>query len=349
MAQSTTPVEELTPAPTGTEVGRGIARNGMMKKNLSIALTVGDTSLDPMARFDNPDEVNGFLDIFAKRGLHHVDTARMYSPGAPGSSEPRIGAAGTGERFIIDSKVGGREAGSHSKENVLKEIDISLKDLKIKQINIEYLHVPDRSTPFKEPAEAMDQAIKEGKIKQWGISNFDAKELQSFLDICEEHGLVKPSVYQGPYNPIMRGIEAELIPILRKHGMSYYAYSPAAGGFFAGNYKSAKAGSRYDKTMDVGKLYNQIYAKPSIIAATDKALEVASTHGISGQAAALRWTAHHGALNKIYGDAVILGASSPEQLESNLVMIDEGPLPDDVVSALEAVHEEIGHEVSFHL
>lgn len=89
--------------------------------------------------------------------------------------------------------------------------------------------------------------------------------------------------------------------------------------------------------------------KPSIEAATDRALHVASKHGISGHAAALRWTAHHGALSSAHGDSIIVGASSLEQLESNLDMIEQGPLPGDIVSALEALHEEIGHEVSYHL
>ena len=85
------------------------------------------------------------------------------------------------------------------------------------------------------------------------------------------------------------------------------------------------------------------------MAATDKALDIASGHGISGHAAALRWTAYHSQLNKTHGDAIIIGASSPEQLESNIDMIEQGVLPDDVVAALEAVYKEIGDEVSYHM
>lgn len=83
--------------------------------------------------------------------------------------------------------------------------------------------------------------------------------------------------------------------------------------------------------------------------ATDKALSVASKHGISGHAAALRWTAHHSKLSKTHGDSVIIGASSPQQLESNIDMIEQGPLPDDVVAALEAVHAGIDDQIPYHL
>ncbi|CAM1504982.1 Fc.00g106190.m01.CDS01 [Cosmosporella sp. VM-42] len=302
-----------------------------------------------MAHFDSPDEVNNFLDTFAKRGYSQLDTSRMYSPQAPGTSEPRIGDVAAGDRFIIDTKVGGREPGSHSKEKVLKEINISLESLKVKQINIEYLHVPDRATPFEEACEAMNQAHKEGKIKHWGLSNYAAEEVQRFIDICEERGFVKPSVYQGQYNPIVRGGEKELFPILRRNGIAFYGYSPGGGGFFAGNHKKVKAGGRFDQSLAAGELYSRIYNKPSIIAATDKALTVASKHEISGHGAALRWTVHHSILSTTYGDSVLIGASSPEQLESNLDMIEQGPLPDDVVSALEALYVEIGDEVSYHL
>ncbi|KAH7231529.1 NADP-dependent oxidoreductase domain-containing protein [Fusarium solani] len=302
-----------------------------------------------MARFDSPYEVNAFLNAFAARGYHQLDTARMYSPHAPYSSEPRIAAVAGGDRFIVDTKVNSREPGCHSKEKILKEIEMSLEALKVKQINIEYLHIPDRTTPFQETCEAMDQAQRAGKIKHWGLSNYTAEEVQRFIDICEEHGLVKPSVYQGQYNPIVRGGEKELFPILRKYGIAFYAYSPAAAGFFAGNHKDIKVGGRYDQSHFIGRLYSQFYLKPSIMAATDKALAVASKHGIGGHAAALRWAAYHSVLDKAYGDSIIIGASSVEQLESNMDMIDQGPLPEDVVAALEAVYMEIGDQVSYHM
>lgn len=99
----------------------------------------------------------------------------------------------------------------------------------------------------------------------------------------------------------------------------------------------------------LGGLYSKFYLKPSIIEATDKALAVASQHGIGGHAAALRWTVHHSALKKDQGDSVLLGASSPEQLESNIDMVEEGPLPADVVAALEAVYDAVGDEVPYHM
>ncbi|KAI0827811.1 hypothetical protein F5Y06DRAFT_302420 [Hypoxylon sp. FL0890] len=318
--------------------------------------SVGDKSLDPTARFDTPDEVNSFLNTFAARGYNQLDTARTYSPMAPGSSEQRLADVAAGDRFLIDTKVASSEPGAHTKEEVLtssepgahtkekvlKNIDLSLDALKVKQINIEYLHRPDRTTPFEQACEAMDQAYKEGKFKQWGISNYKAEEVQRFIDICEERGFVKPTVYQGQYNAIVRGGEKELFPVLRKHGIAFYAYSPAAAGIFAGTHKQIKAGSRYDQSHFLGRIYSRFYLKPSILEAADKAVAVAAKHGISGHAAALRWTTYHGVLSKEHGDAIVIGASSVEQLQANIDAAEEGPLPDDVVAALDGVYEEIG-------
>ncbi|KAI0161871.1 NADP-dependent oxidoreductase domain-containing protein [Hypoxylon sp. FL1284] len=324
---------------------------GKSPVNIVLGLSsVGDTSADYTAHFDTPDEVNGILNIFAARGYNQIDTARLYSPLARGTSEPRIGAVAAGERFVIDTKVMSGTPGDHEKSKVLEEIDISLEALKVSQINIEYLHLPDRTTKFEEACEAMDQAYRGGKIKSWGLSNYTASEVQQFLDICEERGLVKPSVYQGHYNAIVRAAERELFSILRKNDMAFYAFSPAAGGFFAGNAKKVKTGGRYDTSHFLGGLYTSLYMKPSIVAAVDNAVAVAAKYGVSGHAAALRWTASHSALDKTYGDSIIVGASSSDQLISNMDAIEQGPLPGDVVAAFESVYGEIDEEseVPYH-
>ncbi|KAI1141734.1 NADP-dependent oxidoreductase domain-containing protein [Hypoxylon sp. FL0543] len=227
-----------------------MAPTGKSPLNLVLGVAnVGDKSKDPVARYDTPDEVNGFLNTFAARGYNQLDTARTYSPMAPGSSEPRLAAVAAGDRFIIDTKVASNEPAAHTKEKVLKSIDDSLEALKIKQIHIVYLHKPDRTTPFEETCEAMDKAYNEGKFEKWGLSNYKAEEVQRFVDICEERGWVKPTAYQGQYNAIVRGGEKELFPVLRKHGIAFYAYSPAAAGIFAGTHKEIKAGSRYDQSV----------------------------------------------------------------------------------------------------
>ncbi|KAH6679874.1 aflatoxin B1 aldehyde reductase member 2 [Plectosphaerella plurivora] len=321
------------------------------RKPLNLVLgcgNVGDTAADTMARFDTPDEVKAFLDIFLERGHTQLDTARGYSPGAPGTSEPRLAAVGAGNRAIIDTKIYSFQPGNHQKAKVTEAIDDSLSKLNIKQINIMYLHAPERTTPLEETCEAMNQAHREGKIKHWGVSNLSPDEVQSVIDICNKNEWVKPSVYEGHYNPIVRGGEKGLFPLLRKNGIAFYAYSPAAGGFFARGYDSSVAGTRFDAKHPVGGLYRNLYVQPAVTAAADKVVEVAAKHGIKGHAASLRWTLHHSILSADHGDSVIVGASSLDQLKSNLDTTEQGPLPDDLVAAFEVLNSEIAEVVPYH-
>lgn len=92
-----------------------------------------------------------------------------------------------------------------------------------------------------------------------------------------------------------------------------------------------------------------MYVKDSIEAAVGKALQVAAKYNIGGHAAALRWTAHHGILEKQYGDGVIIGASSLSQLEENLNTVEEGPLPEELAAAIDQVYQEVGDEIKYHL
>lgn len=87
------------------------------------------------------------------------------------------------------------------------------------------------------------------------------------------------------------------------------------------------------------------------MAAAEEAVQVAVQHGINGHAAALRWTAFHSALDQSKSDAIILGASSTAQMESNLKAIEDGPLPSPVVSTFEAVYGSIDKEAhaSYHM
>lgn len=110
-------------------------------------------------------------------------------------------------------------------------MDISVRELKIPQVNVYYLHLPDRTTPFEDAAAGMNEAFKAGKIKQFGVSNHTPEEVDKLVQICEEKGWVKPTVYQGQYNAIVRGGEKDLFPVLRKHNISFFAYRSVSGLF----------------------------------------------------------------------------------------------------------------------
>lgn len=112
----------------------------------------------------------------------------------------------------------------HQRDKILESVETSLKELKVSQTNIYYLHMPDRTTPLEETLEAINEAYKAGKFKKFGVSNFSPDEVEQTLQICKEKGYVKPTVYQGQYNAVVRGFEKGLFPILRENGIAFYAY-----------------------------------------------------------------------------------------------------------------------------
>ncbi|KAI1420918.1 Aldo/keto reductase [Xylaria sp. FL1777] len=307
--------------------------------------TVGDKTVTPgFAQWDEPKEVQALLDTFYDRGHRYIDTASNYP-----HSEERLGRAGAASRFTIVTKVCDGSPGSHDPAKIEASIKKSLDDLKTSTVDTMMLHVPDRETSFEDIAKAMNESFKKGQFKHFGLSNYEAAEVQKFLDICEEKGYVKPSVYEGHYNAFVRSGEEELFPLLRKHNIPFYGFSPAAGGLFTGKAGTSTTSKRWDNDNAVGQKYNGFYGRPLIQASIATIIAAAEKHGISGHAAALRWTTFHGILDGSYGDGIIFTASNMEQLHETLDAIDAGPLPADLADAFSALYSTTeGHSLHYH-
>ncbi|MCJ1478363.1 hypothetical protein MMC13_007043 [Lambiella insularis] len=300
---------------------------------------IGDAS-DPVAKYTTAGEAQAFLNLFRKYGHTDLDTARAYSPAAPGTSEPLLAQTDFKEWATMDTKIEAFGPHTLSREKVAEGMRGSLEALKMQKVHIEYLHAPDRDTPIEETCEAIDKEYRAGRFEKFGLSNFSPEEVEKCVEVCKKNGWVEPSVYQGQYNAIARLSEDELLPVLRKHGIAYYAYSPGAAGFFSGNVTKDSAnqkGGRWDTSMRLGQLYSDLYLKDELLKASKQIQTEVQQAGISGHAVALRWALHHSALKAEHGDAIILGASSLPQLEENLKICDEGPLPEHLAKAVDDV------------
>lgn len=119
--------------------------------------------------------------------------------------------------------------GPKDPDGLSASLNDSLKALNTSQVDLFYLHAPDRTIPLSETLEAANEEYKLGKFKRFGISNFNKDEVVEIMELCEKNGWVKPTVYQGLYNCIVRGGETILLPTLRKYGLSYYCYNPIGG------------------------------------------------------------------------------------------------------------------------
>jgi aflatoxin B1 aldehyde reductase len=141
------------------------------------------------------------------------------------------------------------------------------------------------------------------------------------------------------YNAIQRNMEVELIPACKRYGLDVVVYNPVAGGVLSGKYKTAdvpESGRYSDSVGAMGQQYRGRYFKDTTFEALRIIEPVIAKHGLTMIETALRWVIHHSKLNVMDGtDGIILGVSSFDQLEGNLKECEKGPLPEEVVKALD--------------
>ncbi|KAI9846537.1 MAG: hypothetical protein M1837_003958 [Sclerophora amabilis] len=308
------------------------------KNRVILGLMTFGPDADAGARVTSLDDYNKTLDYFQQQGYNEVDTARVY---VGGKQEAFSAEAKWKERGLtLATKVYPTEPGLHKPSELKARFNESLKQLQSDQVDIFYLHAADRSVPFAETLEAVNELHKEGKFVQLGLSNFTAFEVAEVVITCKERGWVRPTVYQAMYNAITRAIEPELIPACRRYGLSIVIYNPLAGGLFSGKYKTAdvpESGRYSDKVGKMGSMYRKRYFKDSTFEALAIIEPVVAKHNLTMLETALRWCVHHSDLNVTGGgnDGVIIGVSSLDQLKGNLANLEKGPLPDEVVKALD--------------
>ncbi|KAJ4377435.1 hypothetical protein N0V83_000260 [Neocucurbitaria cava] len=296
----------------------------------------GGTLFGDGSRVKSPEERAEAVDLLLAEGVTNLDTARLY----PGS-EVGIGGLDKRTSFTIDTKlVGGFMPGNVGKGDVIRDAQDSLDRVKIKQFDILYIHAPDTSTPFEETLEGINEVYKKGIFKRFGLSNFSADQVQQVYDIAKAKGYPLPSVYQGNYNPVARHLETNLFPTLRKLGISFYAYSPLAGGFLTKTAADLDAGAGRFNEAAIGGLYSKLYDKPALRAALIKWNEVAEKEGVSKAELAYRWVAYHSILEGDE-DGVIFGASSLKQIEQTAKALKKGKLSEGAVKSVQEIWESV--------
>lgn len=289
------------------------------------------------SRITSLDDFNRCLDFYQGRGYYEVDTARQY---VKGQQEGFTKAARWQERGLtLATKCYPETPGQHAKESVKATCEKSLSELGTSKVDIFYLHAPDRSVPFQETLEACNELFQEGKFNKLGSSNYAAWEVAEIWIIANERGWVRPTAYQPMYNVLTRAIEDELVPCCQKYGIDIVVYNPLAGGVPTGRYKSKEApteGRFSDTDPRIGNMYRERVFKDTNFEALRIIEPVAEEHQLSLREIAFRWLVHHSKLRMTDGnDGVVIGVSSMQQLRENLEDLEKGPLPGEVVQALD--------------
>ena len=288
-------------------------------------MTFGESVFNPQAG----EFINAFLDA----GYEELDTAYVYNDG---TCERLLGEVlpGLGRSYRIATKVNPRISGRLDGEAAYKQVNEALERMNLPSVDTVYLHFPDPKTPVESVLEAMADLHSQGKFKELGLSNFPAWMVTDVWHICDSRGWVKPTVFQGIYNPLTRKAETELNACLNHFGMRFYAYNPLAGGLLTGRY------GHYEDDPTDGRFthrpnYQKRYWKKSFFEAVDLIRKAGEKYGINTIEATYRWLAFHSMLDGSRGDAILIGASKLGHLQQNMDTLKAGPLPEEMVQAFE--------------
>jgi aryl-alcohol dehydrogenase-like predicted oxidoreductase len=258
-------------------------------------------------------EAKQIFDRCLARGINFFDTANGYTDGR---SEEILGKLIKGKRddLVIATKVfnptgpGPNDMGL-SRKHILQACEASLRRLDTDYIDLYQVHSDDRHTPLEETLSALDQLVREGKVRYIGASNHTAWRLSEALWTSEKHGFARYDCLQPLYNLIERGLDSEVLPLCREKGVGVICWSPLAGGWLTGKYRGEVAA---DARLNDSNRF-QMGAVIDRERVLDLLIEIGKGVGATPAQVALRWVIDQQGIT-----SAIVGARNLAQLDDNL-------------------------------
>ena len=270
-------------------------------------------------------------------GVTHFDLANNYGP-PPGSAEENFGRIlATDFRHHRDELVVSTKAGYHmwngpygewgSRKYLVSSLDQSLKRLGLDYVDIFYHHRPDPDTPLEETMGALDAVVRSGKALYVGISNYNAEQTARAAAILQELG-TPLLIHQPSYSILNRWIEKDhLLDTLEAVGAGCIAFSPLQQGLLTDRYLG---GIPDDSRVRTSVFLNESDLDKPTMGRIHNLNDIAKRRGQSLAQMALAW-----ALRDQRMTSLIIGASSVEQLETNVAALDKLDLSDDDLQAID--------------
>jgi aryl-alcohol dehydrogenase-like predicted oxidoreductase len=279
-----------------------------------------------------------------EKGINLFDCANVYGLGDDrafiGKSEEILGRALKGKRddVVITSKVnqpigsGPNDRGA-SRYHIMREVERSLQRLGTDRIDVYLLHVYDAETPMDETFRALEDLVRQGKIRYVGVCNFQAWQICQALSVQERINASRLITAQNPYSLLNRELEREMFPFVRATGVGIMAYAPLAIGLLSGAYRPDALPSSSTLWARKGSesLTAALNGRPGEV--IRKAFEVAERTSATVAQVALQWVMTHSEIS-----VVITGADTAEQLDDNAGSVGLR-LADDDIDELNRVSE----------
>jgi len=274
------------------------------------------------------EEANTLVGMVLDAGINFFDTADVYSEGL---SEEILGKAlGTQRKnVILATKVrarmgpGPNDVGL-SRHHILEGCDASLKRLGTDYIDLYQVHSFDSITPLEETLRALDDLVRQGKVRYIGCSNFAGWHLMKALSISEKYGWERFVSLQALYSLVARELENELVPLCLDQGVGILVYSPLGGGFLTGKYRRGQPRPKGTRLSDLesGALPFDEGKGFDIVEQLDR---IGKEHKATVAQAALNYL-----LCKPGITSVLIGVRTREQLADNLRTTDWEMTPAEV-------------------
>lgn len=261
-------------------------------------------------------EVDNIVGRALDGGINFIDTADVYSAG---ESEVMTGKALKGKRqdVVLATKVRGRmgPGANHvglSRLHIMQGVEASLKRLGTDYIDLYQIHRSDVLTNIEDTLRALDDLVRQGKVRYIGCSNLPAWELMKALGTSRVQNLERFKCTQSFYSLAGREIERDTIPLLQDQGLGLLVWSPLAGGFLSGKFTRDGEGSGRRKSFDFPPI-----DKEKGYDIVDVLTSIAKEKGASVPQVALAWVLANKTVT-----SVIIGARKLSQLDDNLGAVD---------------------------
>ena len=254
-------------------------------------------------------------------GINFLDTANVYNAG---ESERIIGKAirSNREKWVIATKVNGsmgedvNSAGSH-RFHIMSAVEASLERLGTDHIDVYYLHRWDASTRILESLRALDDCVRQGKVRYIACSNFQAWRICEALWTSEKYGLEEFVCVQPLYNIVNRDPEVELLPFCQKYDIGVVPYSPLARGVLSGKYLTGEKPPKGSRAARQDRRILQTELREESYEVAQQLKPLADAHGKTLTQFSLAWVLANPVITSI-----IVGPRTMQQLEDNLGCLD---------------------------
>lgn len=316
---------------TSTANYRALGKTGVKVSPLTLgAMNFGSRATD------DHDEAVRVIHRALDAGINIIDTADAYSQG---ESEIIVGKALKGRRddVIVATKFhsqwgDGINTRGSSRRWIYQEVENSLRRLDVDYIDLYQQHKPDPEVDIAETVGALDDLVRQGKIRYYGTTTNEPHLLVEAQWAADRDGRSRPATEQGPYSILARGIERATLPIAGKYGLGVLTWSPLAGGWLSGRHvagsqapasaRAARQPDRHDPVLPINQTKRDIAIQLR---------DLAADAGITLPELAVAFVLNHPDV-----DSVIIGPRTYDHLES-LLGVPDIVLDDAILDAIDEI------------